>query len=62
MHKFSRRQVSNELNNLKMYNIHCQVTSKQQVSHSFYLFIFQYRDYVVCHLKLQIESAIIATN
>ena len=41
-----------------------QVTSKQQVSQIFffYLFIFYYRDYVVCHLKLEIELAIIAAN
>ena len=34
MHKFTRRQVSSELNYLEMYNIYtmCQVTSKQQVS------------------------------
>ena len=33
MHKFTRRQVSSELNYLEMYNIYtmCQVTSKQQV-------------------------------
>ena len=67
MHKFTRRQVSSELNYPKMYNIYTlrQVTSKQQVSQKmifFYLLIFYYGDYVVCHLKLEIESAIIATN
>ena len=65
MHKFTRGQVSSELNNPKMYNIYTlrQVTSKQQVSQKMYfLSIVQYRDYVVCHLKLEIESAIIATN
>ena len=68
MHKFTRRQVSSsELNYPKMYNIYTmrQVTSKQQVSQKMYFFdlsIFKYRDYVVCHLKPEIESAIIATN
>ena len=34
MHKFTRRQVSSELNYPKMYNIYTlrQVTNKQQVS------------------------------
>ena len=68
-HKFARRQVSSELDYTKMYNIYIyilrQVTSKQQVSQKMYFFdlsIFLYRNYVVCHLKLEIESAIKATN
>ena len=66
MHKFTRRQVSSELNYTKMYNIYTlrQVTSMQQVSQKMLLFFvyFNYRDCVVCRLKLEIESAIIATN
>ena len=59
MHTFTR-QVSSEINYPKMYDIYTlrQVTSKQQVSQKmyfFYLSIFYYRDYVVCHLKLEIE-------
>ena len=64
MYTFTRRQVSSELDYLEMYNIYtmCQVTSKQQVSQINVFLVchfFQYRDYVVCHLKLEIESAII---
>ena len=42
MHKFTRRQVSSELNYPKMYNIYTlrQVTSKQQVSLKMYFFLF----------------------
>ena len=41
MHKFTRRQVSSELNYPEMYNIYTlrQVTSKQQVSKKMYVFI-----------------------
>ena len=66
------RQMSSELDYPKMYKciyiyiyILRQVTSKQQVIKKMYCFdlsIFQYRDYVVCHLKLEIGSAIKATN
>ena len=44
MHKFTRRQVSSELNYPKMYNIYIyiyilrQVTSKQQVSQKMSIF------------------------
>ena len=40
MHKFTRRQVSRELNYPKMYNIYTlrQVTSKQQVNKKMYFF------------------------
>ena len=40
MHKFTRRQVSSELNYSEMYNIYTlrQVTSKQQVSQKMYFF------------------------
>ena len=40
MHKFTRRQVSSELNYPEMYNIYTlrQVTSKQQVSQKMYFF------------------------
>ena len=40
MHKFTRRQVSSELNYPKMYNIYTlrQVSSKQQVSQKMYFF------------------------
>ena len=44
MHKFTRRQVSSELNYPKMYNIYTlrQVTSKQQVSQKMHFFVFVY--------------------
>ena len=44
MHKFTRRQVSSELNYPKMYNIYKlrQVTSKQQVSKKMFFFLFVY--------------------
>ena len=66
MHKFTRRQLSSELNYLDMCNIYTlrQVTSKQQPSQKIVCFFRQFFNIViiVCHLKLEIESAIIAAN
>ena len=49
MHKFTRRQVSSELNYPKMYNIYTlrQVTSKQQVSQKMYFFICLFFNIVI---------------
>ena len=48
-----------------MYNIHCvrsPVSNKLFKKCFFYMSIFLNRDHVVCRLKLEIESAIIAAN